>query len=363
MIRCLCLLTIISSLLPSSFVLAREFVSEKQKVRYEILTERKDVIWGFDFLKDGRIIFTERGGKIFVFDPKTKRSTQVKGVPKVWDRGQGGLLDIRVHPSNGKIFFTYSEPVKGKSTTTLAVAFLVGDELMNFKKLYSAHEASSSDVHYGSRIEFDGKGHLFITVGDRNDRKKVQDLSYSNGKVIRLKEDGSVPEDNPFKKKGQRPEIYAYGVRSPQGLAFRPQTNELWLAEMGPRGGDEINIIEAGKNYGWPDITHGREYYGPKIGDGTEKEGVEASIVHWVPSISPSALAFYNGDVFPAWKGNAFVACLSGQQLRRLKLDGRRVVSQEVLLESVDRFRNVRSGPDGYLYLSTDSGKLGRLLN
>ncbi|AGH96183.1 PQQ-dependent sugar dehydrogenase [Pseudobdellovibrio exovorus] len=362
MIRNLLLFAFIGSVFSSSLTFAREFVPEKQKVRYEVLTERKDVIWGFDFLKDGRIIFTERGGKIFIFDPKTKRSTQVKGAPQVHARGQGGLLDIRVHPANGKIFLTYSEPANGKSATALAVAFLVGDELKSFKKIYTAHEASTSDIHYGSRIEFDGKGHVFFTVGDRNDRKRVQDLAYSNGKVIRLKEDGSIPEDNPFKKKGQRPEIFAYGIRSPQGLAFRPQTNELWLADMGPRGGDEINIIEAGKNYGWPDITHGREYYGPKIGEGTEKVGVVPSVVYWVPSISPSAIAFYDADVFPAWKGNVFVACLSGQQLRRLKLDGSRVVSQEVLLENVDRFRNVRSGPDGYLYLSTDSGKLGRLL-
>lgn len=346
----------------SQFSFAKDFESEKQKVKYEILTERKDIIWGFDFLKDGRMIFTERGGKLFLFDPKTKQVMGVKGVPAVHAKGQGGLLDVRVHPTNSKIYLTYSEPNGKKSATALAVASLVGDSLVDFKKIYTAHEADSGDIHYGARIEFDGKGHVFIAIGDRNERKKVQDLSFSNGKVIRLKEDGTVPTDNPFKKQGQRPEIFALGVRSPQGLALHPQTGVLWLAEMGPRGGDEINIIEAGKNYGWPDITHGREYYGPKIGDGTEKAGIEPAVVYWVPSISPSAMAFYTGDVFPAWKGDVFVACLSGKQLRRLKMDGKQVKAQEVLLEGVDRFRNVRTGPDGFLYVSTDSGKLGRLV-
>ena len=246
------------------------------------------------------------------------------------------------------------------ATTALASADLSGNSLKNFKKLLSADATNNNGQHFGSRIEFDGKGHVFVTVGDRGERDKAQSLTSHQGKVLRIKEDGSLPKDNPFKTPSL-PEIWSLGHRSPQGLAMRPGSDELWLAEMGPRGGDEINLIQKEANYGWPEATYGSEYYGPKIGEKTIP-GMKEPVVFWVPSISPSALAFYTGEKFPHWKGNIFLANLSGSHIRRLVLKDKEVVKQEVLLEDMARFRNLRSGPDGFLYLSTDDGKIGRLI-
>lgn len=345
------------------------YESEGQKFRIEELLKRADVIWGFDFLPDGRIIFTERTGAVNLFDPKSKAVVAIEGTPKVWQRFQGGMLDVRVRPSGPpsgsqvKIFLTYSEPLPAGGTTVLASGTLVGNQLKDFKKLLSAHEANNQGLHFGSRIEFDDKGHVFFTVGDRNKRDQVQDLNYHIGKSMRLKEDGSVPSDNPFSgKKGAKPEIWTVGHRSPQGLARNPETGDLWLAEMGPRGGDEINVLRPGSNYGWPDVTFGREYHGPSIGV-TEKAGTEPPVAHWVPSVSPSAMTFYTGSSFPKWKGNVFLACLSGQQLRRIVIDGKKAVKQEELMKDLNyRFRNVRTGPDGALYFSTDDGRIARLI-
>jgi aldose sugar dehydrogenase len=335
--------------------------------RIEALAEREDVVWGFDFLPDGRILFTERGGAMGALDPKSGAVTAIQGVPKVWARGQGGLLDVRVAPGKGRtprIYFAYSEPVGPETATTaLASATLSGAELTQLRKLFSAHEPNSNTIHFGSRIELDGKGHLFLSVGDRDNRERAQDLAYHQGKILRLNEDGSVPKDNPFaRRSGAKPEIWSYGHRSPQGLSRHPVTGELWMAEMGPRGGDELNLVKAGANYGWPVATYGREYSGPVIGV-KEKEGVEPPVAHWVPSISPSGMAIYHGDAFPKWKGSAFLANLSGMHLRRIALGGRKVVAQEEMLKDLSqRFRQVRQGPDGYLYFSTDGGLIARLV-
>ncbi len=330
----------------------------------EKLTQLDDVIWGFDFLPDGKIIFSERQGKIKSFDLKSKAITEIKGAPKVWSHGQGGLLDIRVHPKTQKIYMTYSEPVGDGATTALAVATLSGQELKDFKKLFSAQEPNSNRIHFGSRIEFDEKNHVFITVGDRDKRPHVQDLNFHTGKVIRINSDGSIPKDNPFAKtKNAKPEIWSLGHRSPQGLVRDPKSGELWEAEMGPRGGDEINLIKPGANYGWPIVTYGKEYTGGSIGEGSTKEGMVQPIAYWVPSISPSGMTIYNGNVFPEWKGNIFLGNLSGQHLRRLILDGTKVTGQEELLKDAGyRVRNVRPGPDGFLYFSTDDGLIARLV-
>lgn len=340
-------------------------LTSKASVTPDILLSRSDVIWGFDFLPDGKVVLTERGGKLVTFDQATKKVSEIKGVPAVHAAGQGGLLDVRVHPKTKMIFLTYSEPQdKGKSATVLGTGKIENNQLVQWKKLFTATPSSENDYHYGSRIEFDGEGHIFITSGERGERPLVQELSNHLGKIIRLNEDGSVPQDNPYVKDSKaKPEIWAKGVRSPQGLAFRPGTKELWEAEMGPKGGDEINLIAPTKNYGWPVVTYGREYDGPKIGEGTIRPGVQNPMVYWVPSISPSALAFYNGDKMPEWKGNVFLATLSGEHLRRLELKGSEVVKQEELFKDKGwRFRNVRTGPDGYLWFSTDEGKLGRIL-
>lgn len=336
--------------------------------KFETLVERKDVIWGFDFLPGGKIIFTEREGKMLIFDPATKAVVEVKGVPKVYSAGQGGLLDVRVHPefkTNNLIYFSFSEPIgKDESTTALGMATLKGNELSNYKKLFSGHAPNDNDIHYGSRIEFDLKGHLFLSMGERDERNKAQDLAYDQGKVLRFNMDGTIPQDNPWaRSKDKKPEIWSYGHRNPQGLTRNPVTGELWEAEMGPRGGDEINLIQAQKNYGWPVITYGKEYWGPKIGQ-TTKVGMEQPLVYWVPSISPSAISFYTGDKFPEWKNNLFMATLSGTHVRRLVIDGHKIVKQEELFSELEyRWRNVRTGSDGFLYLSTDEGKLGRIVS
>jgi len=309
----------------------------------EVLLKQNDVIWGFDFLKDGRIIFTERGGKIFVFNPKTKKASLVSGTPAVHAVGQGGMLDIRVHPKNDYIYITYSAPEKDEKTsaTTLARAKLVGDKFTDFKILFSA-DKSTNDYHYGSRIEFDKDGYLFMTSGERGERKQILKKDNYFGKVVRMKEDGSSPE------------IWSIGLRSPQGLVMRPGTSELWEAEMGPKGGDEINIIKKDANFGWPEVTYGREYSGPKIGV-PKKEGVAEPLIYWVPSISPSAITF--------WKKDLWIGTLSGEHLRRLELDGLKVKSQKEFFKDLGwRWRNLRPGPDGHLYFSTDEGRLGKVI-
>jgi aldose sugar dehydrogenase len=344
--------------------------SEAKAYKFETLIQRSDVIWGFDFLPDRRVLLTERSGEVLLYDPSAKDEKQkvksIKGGPQVVARGQGGLLDVRVHPAhstNKLVYFTYSKAVDGLITTALARARLEGDRFAGLQDLFVANGPSRSAAHFGSRIEFDGQGHVFIQIGDRMERERVQDLNFHTGKTIRLKEDGSVPADNPFVgRKDAKPEIWSYGHRSPQGLARHPATGELWSAEMGPRGGDEVNVIRPGLNYGWPIFTYGREYYGVRIGAEEPPKGVELPVVHWVPSISPSGIAFYTGEVFPEWKGNLFLANLSGQHVRRLELEGGKVTRQEELLaDRRIRFRNVRQGPDGFLYLSTDDGRLTRL--
>jgi glucose/arabinose dehydrogenase len=329
----------------------------------ETLLKRDGVIWGFDFLPDGRILYTVRSGEMAIFDPKTKQSVKLSGIPAVHSYNQGGLLDVRVHPDFSKnqfVFFTYSEPLGGDfDATAVGRAKLSGNALSDFKKLIVTQTKADTGMHYGSRIVFQGP-YLFFAVGERNQRHEAQKLTVHNGKVLRINQDGTVPKDNPFaNKKDVLPEIWSFGHRNPQGLTSRPGTSEIWEAEFGPRGGDEINLIKPGANYGWPEITYGREYYGPKIGE-YKKEGMEQPIEHWVPSISPSGLAFYDGNAFPKWKGNLFLACLSSTQLLRLELSGTKVTKQEKVIDG-NRFRSVRTGPDGFVYYSTDEGTIGRL--
>lgn len=334
------------------------------KPNSEVIFQGQDVIWGFDFLSSDEMIFTERSGALKKLNLKTKAVTVITGVPPVWARGQGGLLDVRA--KDGRIYFSYAEASRGSATTAttvVSVADLEGSSLKNIKKIFVGKEAASGGIHFGSRIEFDDQGHVFFTMGDRNQRDRVQSLKYNNGKVMRLKMDGSLPADNPFAKdKNALPEIWSFGHRNPQGLAWNPKTKELWEAEFGPAGGDELNLIKPGLNYGWPVITYGREYHGPAIGEGTEKPGMEQPITYYVPSISPSAIGFYHGSQFPKWAGNLFVANLGSTHLRRLVIENNKVVSQEVLLQDKGwRFRNVRQGPDELIYFSTDDGRIGKL--
>lgn len=345
------------------------FESEGMKIRTEQLADGLDVVWGFDFLPRNRMILSERDGQMKVLDLKTLKLQKVSGIPAVVEKGQGGLLDVVLHPQfekNRWVYFSYSAEAEGGYTTRLARAKLDENRavLTEMQVLFTAQPAFSTAHHFGSRIVLDGKGFLYLTVGDRGHREKAQDLATHNGKILRLNEDGSIPKDNPFKNKDGSPSaIWSYGHRNPQGLTMHPSTGEIWEQEHGPRGGDEINLIEKGANYGWPVITYGREYHGPKIGEGTEKKGLAQPVKHFTPSIAPSGLTFYTGDVFQKWQGDLFSGALVLMHLNRLRMDGRKAVQEERLLESLgERIRNVRQGPDGLLYLSTDSGKILRLV-
>ncbi|MEA9357503.1 PQQ-dependent sugar dehydrogenase [Bacteriovorax sp. PP10] len=350
--------------LSSMNIFSKDYVSEGQKFTVETLFEGKDVIWGFDFLnpkEESLMIFTERDGKMRVLDLKTKKATEITGVPKVFNHGQGGLLDVYV--KNDEVFLTYSDPVDKKGTTSLMKGKLSSDKKsFTGTRIFQAKALESTGEHFGSRIAIDKDGFLFMGVGERNIRSRAQDLTTHHGKILRLTTDGKAPSDNPFvKTKDALPEIWSYGHRNPQGLIIDSK-GVLLDAEFGPRGGDEVNLIEKGANYGWPVITYGREYWGPTIGT-TEKAGMKQPLYYWVPSISPSGMMMYEGRAFPKFEGNLFLATLAGSHLHRIVTDAhRKIVKEEKLLEDLgERFRQVKTGPDGLIYLSTDSGKILRL--
>lgn len=322
--------------------------------------------WGLAFLPDGRMLVTERRGRMNIIDPASGQSIRLEGLPPIADGGQGGLLDVALHPDyaqNGWIYFSYSTQVRRKRTTRVARAKLTGNSLTGLEVLFTAEPYFGTRHHFGSRLVLDGRGYLFITVGDRRNRHEAQALTGHMGKVIRLHDDGRVPDSNPFAgQTGARAEIYSYGHRNPQGLALHPETSELWEHEHGPRGGDEVNVIYPGRNYGWPVITYGKEYIGGRIGEGTHKAGMEQPVKYYVPSIAPSGMAFYTGERFPGWRGNLFIGAMVLEHLNRLVLDGQRVVDEERLLTELEfRVRNVVQGPDGLLYLLVDKGMILRL--
>ena len=330
--------------------------------------------WGFDFLPDGRLVITEIEGRIRLARPGGALSPPVAGVPAVLAEGQGGLLDIAADPDfarNRTLFFSYAERrADGKNGTTLARARLVdGPEprLEGVTVIFRQEPAWDSRQHFGSRIVFAPDGALFLTLGERSAaeaRVRAQDLGGDLGKVVRINKDGSIPKDNPFVgRAGVRPEIWSYGHRNVQSAALQPGTGRLWVIEHGPRGGDELNHAEAGKNYGWPVISYGIEYSGRKLPGGeTQRAGMEQPVYYWDPVIAPSGMIFYTGGVFPEWRDSIFVGGLAGQALVRLALKGDRVVGEEWLLRDLgQRIRDVGQGPDGAIYVATDGGSILRL--
>lgn len=342
--------------------------SEKHRFRLKVLAEGLEHPWGLAFLPDGRMLVTERPGRLRLASPEGRLDPRpIQGVPPVAAVGQGGLLDVALHPDyakNGWIYLSYAGEGEGGYGTEVLRARLEGHGLRDVQVLFRMQPKSGTSHHFGSRLVFDRKGFLYITLGDRGDKDRAQRLDDHAGSVIRLHDDGRVPQDNPFVgRPGAKPEKWTLGNRNIQGAALHPGTGELWAHEHGPQGGDEINVIQAGLNYGWPVITYGRNYViGTKIGEGTEKPGMVQPIHHWTPSIAPSGMAFYTGTRFPQWQGNLFVGALRDQMLVRVELDGERVIRQEHLLkEAVGRIRDVRAGPDGLIYLLTDSSE-GRLL-
>ena len=344
------------------------YTTDKQRFHLVKVTDGLEHPWGLAFLPDGRMLVTERPGSLRIVADGWLLPEPVDGVPEVWDDGQGGLLDVALHPGfaeNGLVYLSYSSPDDDDdAATAIARGRLVGDRLEDVEEIYVALPRDDNGRHFGSRLVF-ADGYLFVTAGDRGDSDRAQELDDPAGSIIRLHDDGSVPEDNPFVgTAGARLELYSVGHRNPQGMTLEPATGRIYAIEHGPKGGDELNLIEPGVNYGWPVITHGKSYMGFKIGEGTRKEGMAQPVHYWVPSISPSGLMIYDADRFPAWQGSFFAGALSGELLVRLEVAGGKVVVEERMLEHLEeRFRDVRQGPDGLIYLLTDhpDGMLLRL--
>jgi aldose sugar dehydrogenase len=332
---------------------------ESHEFRVVTVAEGLTHPWGIAFLPGGDMLITERPGRVRVIRDGQLDPTPVAGVPEVYAQGQGGLLDVTLHPdyaTNQLVYLSFSKPGAQGATTAVVRGRFDGSRLSDVQEVFEA-QAWGQGRHFGSRLVFDRAGYLYITVGDRGVQDEAQDLSNHNGTTIRLHDDGRVPADNPFVgQSGALPEIFTYGNRNAQGMALHPETGEIWLNEHGPRGGDEINLVRAGANYGWPRVTYGIEYSGETITELTEAEGMESPLLQWTPSIAVSGMTFYTGDAFPNWRGNVFVGALAGQHLRRVVFDGTREVRQEELLtDAGHRIREVATGPDGYLYLLVDA--------
>lgn len=333
-----------------------------QKVNYtpELFFDGVTIPWGMTWLPNGDMLVTDRSGKLLrVRDGELV--AEISGLPNVYAQGQGGLLDIMLHPdydSNGWIYITYSstQGMEDGANTAIMRAKLDNNALIQSQVLYKASPNTTRGQHYGSRIAFDGDGYLYFSVGDRGNRDvNPQDLSRDAGKIYRLNDDGSVPSDNPFvDQEGAIDAVYSYGHRNPQGMNTHPETGRIWAHEHGPRGGDELNYIEVGKNYGWPVISYGINYNGTSFTDKTEMEGMEQPKTYWDPSIAPSGLDFITSDIYPDWKGKAIVGSLKFNYLVVVELDGTEVESRTIVLEDIGRVRSVAQAPDGYLYVGVD---------
>jgi aldose sugar dehydrogenase len=352
---------------------AATFPSAAGGLRVDTVTSGLDHPWGLAFLPGGGFLVSERDGALRRIGADGRLFPPLKGIPAVAARGQGGLLDVALHPDfsrNGLVYFTYAEPGHGGQGpggqgTAAARGRFDGDGLSGVEVIFRMARKTSAAHHFGSRLAFAPDGKLFITTGDRGEGRRAQDLGDSAGKVLRLADDGSIPGDNPLVgRAGALGEIWSYGHRNLQGAAIHPVSSALWTTEHGAMGGDEINAPKAGRNYGWPVITYGVDYSGAKIGEGTAKPGMEQPIYYWDPSIAPSGAAFYRGGMFPAWRDHLLVGSLKFGLLVRLKLEGEKVVAEERLLSGLDqRVRDVRVGPDGAIYLLTDhaGGMLARV--
>ena len=345
------------------------FDTQRERFRVNTLVRGLEHPWSLAFLPGGDMLITERPGRLLRVDGETRQATTVRGLPAIAAIGQGGLLDVTLHPefaSNRLIYISFSGADDNGAGTEVARGRLVGDTLENVEVIFRALPKSQGGRHFGSRLLFDANGYLLITLGERGDRPRAQDIGDHAGSVIRVNDDGSVPADNPFVANADaNPEIFTYGNRNVQGIALDAASGRVWAHEHGPQGGDEVNVLVSGRNYGWPVITYGRNYViGTAIGEGTHKDGMQQPRHYWTPSIAPSGMTLYTGDKFPAWRGNLFVGALKFRLLVRLELRGDTIIHEERMLEDVlGRIRDVRTGPDGYIYLLTDQadGVLARL--
>jgi aldose sugar dehydrogenase len=352
----------------SSAANAQTFKSSAGDLKIETVVGGLSHPWALAFLPDGRMLVTERPGRMRIATPDGKLTPPLQGVPKVFASGQGGLLDVvldRDFAQNRTTYFCFAEPERSGGRTAMARATLSDGKLDDVNVIFHQNGPLSSGNHFGCRIAQTADNNLFLTTGEHfTYRDEAQKLTSHLGKIVRIKPDGSIPDDNPFVgSKDAKPEIWSYGHRNMQGAAIHPTTGKLWEHEHGAKGGDEINIPQPGKNYGWPVISFGVNYDGTPVGSGKhEMPGMEQPIKYWVPSIAPSGMAFYTGELFPAWKGSLFVGALAGQMLVRLTLNGEKVTGEERLLEGLrERIRDVRIGPDGAIYLVTDNNA-GRIL-
>lgn len=335
----------------------------------KLITRGLQSPWGMAFMPDGNILVTERGGQLRIIYPNGHMSEPIKGVPPVYNKQQGGLLDVALDPDFSKnrfIYLSYAEPEGSKASTAVARATLFNNSLGKLQVIFRQLPKTEGGLHFGSRLAFAPDGNLFITLGDRGDyMDEAQRLNNYFGKIIRIRPDGSVPANNPFANHPQaKPEIWSYGHRSVQGAAIHPNTGELWIHEHGPRGGDEINIPQPGKNYGWPKASYGSHYNLIPIKDEHAEQGFEEPIYFWTPSIAPSGMVFYTGNLFPEWHGNLFIGALAGRRISRLSTGNKKILDEEQLLMYTTRFRDVEQSPDGALYLLTDEedGKLLKLI-
>ncbi|NMG75489.1 PQQ-dependent sugar dehydrogenase [Aromatoleum diolicum] len=366
------LIAAVGAILASSSVRAQIVVrSEAGPVNVAEVARGLETPWALAFLPGGRMLVSERPGRLRIVAADGTLSAPVKNVPAVHAEGQGGLLDVVLGPNfatDRLIYFSFAEPTARGARTAVARAALDVEDLslQDVKVIFAQRDDPDGRHHWGSRLVFDREGNLFVTLGDRFFlRDRAQELRSHLGKVVRIRPDGSVPPDNPYVKMSRAlPEIWSIGHRNLQGAALHPQTGALWAHEHGPQGGDEVNVVKPGLNYGWPMVTYGREYgSGARIGEGSERADIEPPVHYWVPSIAPSGMAFYTGDAFPKWKGSLFVGALRGQLLARLELDGDKIVREERLLTELGiRIRDVRQGPDGKIYLLDESqGRILRL--
>ena len=356
------------ALMLATLATAETYRTQHYTLRVVTVARGLEFPWSLAFLPNGNMLVSEREGNIRVVTPEGQVSARLKGVPDVYAVGQGGLLDIALDPEfsrNKRIYLSYAEPGKIGGGTAVARARLdaAGGRITDLKVIFRQQPKSRGGRHFGSRLVFARDGRLFITIGERGERNRAQDFTVNRGQVIRVNPDGSIPQGNPFVgKPGYRAEVWSYGHRNPQGAALHPETGKLWIHEHGAQGGDEVNVPEAGRNYGWPVIAYGRHYSGGRIGVGAEKPGMEQPIYYWDPSIAPSGMTFYTGDKFPKWQGNLLVGALKFRLVARLALQGEKIVSEERILKRLgERIRDVRQGPDGYIYLLTDSND-GRIL-
>ena len=355
----------------SAPAVADEYSTERHTVEMTTLTENLSHPWGMTFLPDGSLLVTERDGILNHISADGSDRKQIKGTPEVVARSQGGLLDVNIDPNyaeNGWVYISYSEPdpAGGEGNSTAVMRGKIdGDQWVDGEVVFRQAPKYESGAHFGSRLIFSPEGHLFITLGDRYSRMEdAQTLDNHHGKIVRIWPDGSIPEDNPFVGDSNAlDEIWSYGHRNVQGADIHPETGELWTIEHGPQGGDEVNIPEAGKNYGWPTITYGEDYGGGAIGIGTHKEGMEQPFYYWLPSIATAGAIFYTGEPFSHWQGDLLVTALRGQMVSRLDLQDGRMIHEERLFDGdIDfRIRDIEQGPDGMLYILTDEDN-GRLV-